>query len=221
MKHKFLPLILYEDSHLLAINKPPRLASVPAENIPLSQTALGKIQHQFKERGIKPYILHRLDYQTSGVLLFGKHGRDRSELETIFQHPGTRKKYLALVKGVPKGKMIMHQLETRVSKEKISAKTSYKILKVFRRPICSLVEAEITTGRKHQIRKHFAAIGHPIVLDHNYGDPYFNRKFRLTFRLGRLFLHAVSFIFLHPFLKKPIEIHAPLALDLASVLRKL
>lgn len=223
MKSKPLFVILYEDDFIVAANKPPRMASVPAENILLYQTALGKIQRQFEEKGIKPYLLHRLDYETSGILLFGKFPRDRAVLESIFQHPETRKKYVALIKGNIHGGSITKKLPARSSKEEIAARTDFRVLKIFRatHPICTLIEVEIKTGRKHQIRRHFAEIGHAVILDSRYGDFRFNRKFRLRYRLGRLFLHAASIEFFHPFLKKSVKIEAPLPPDLQSVLKKL
>ena len=216
--------MIYEDNYLIAVNKPPRAASVPAENIPLQQTVLGLVQRQFKEKQITPYLLHRLDFQTSGVLLFGKHERDRQALENIFRQPDTRKKYIALVKGVPRGSVITKKLPGRSTSEKIPAQTNYKILKVLNKPgapLCALVETEIKTGRRHQIRQHFAAIGHPVILDSKYGDFHFNRKFRLTFRLGRLFLHASTASFYHPMLKKITTVEAPLPPDLQIALKRL
>lgn len=88
-------------------------------------------------------------------------------------------------------------------------------------PVCALVEVEIQTGRKHQIRQHFSTIGHPIVLDSQYGDLHFNRKFRILYRLGRQFLHAAKLSFMHPMLKKEIVIEAPLPMDLQSTLKKM
>lgn len=215
--------LLYEDSYVIVINKPPRVASVPAENIPLYETALGKVRREFELKGIKPYPLHRLDYETSGVLLFGKFPRDRAALREIFKHPETRKKYTALVKGRPRGSRIAIPLAARGSGEKIPAETRFSILKIFPgKPFpLTLLEAEIKTGRYHQIRQHFSKIGCPVLLDSKYGDQKLNRMFRLNFRLGRLFLHAASIEFLHPFLKKSVKIEAPMPPDLQVVLKRL
>lgn len=215
--------IIYEDDYLLAVNKPPRVASVPAKEIMLQQTVLGKIQRLFENQTWKPYLLHRLDYQTSGVLLFGKQERNRVSLTGILRHQETRKKYAALVKGIPEGRIITKPLQARGSVEKIPARTDYKILKVFRLPgfICSLVNIEMRTGRKHQIRKHFSLIGHPVVLDATYGDFRFNRKFRMTFRLGRQFLHCSEVSFLHPMTNALTKIIAPIPPDLKVVLKRL
>lgn len=194
---------------------------MPASHIPLQETVLGKIQRQFEKQSIRPYLLHRLDAQTSGVLLFGKHEKDREALESIFRDPRTQKKYVALVKNVPRGRMITMPLQARASKEKIPAQTDFRVVETFPVPPCSLVEAAIKTGRKHQIRQHFAGIGCPIILDDRYGDERFNRRFRIAFRLGRQFLHAASVAFFHPMLQKETRIESPLPPDLQSVLKKL
>ncbi|MEK7171939.1 MAG: RluA family pseudouridine synthase [Patescibacteria group bacterium] len=224
MNKKTILQVIYEDSYLLAVAKPPRMAVVPAKDIPLSATVLGKIQSQFEGADFKPYILHRLDYETSGVLLVGKFERDRQILEGILGDSSTRKKYIALVKGAARSGTISLKLKAREGNEQIPARTDFKVLKVFRTkdaPIFSLVEADIKTGRKHQIRQHFSLIGHPVILDRKYGDHHLNRQFRLRLRLGRLFLHAAEIVFTHPFLKKEIKITAKLPPDLQSVLKKL
>lgn len=223
MKEKHTIPVLYEDDHLIVINKPPRMATLPGGKIKLRESALWKIQEQFADKNIKPYALHRLDRETSGVLLFGKFPRDRAALEGIFAQPDTRKKYLALVNGIPRGGLITIKLESRAGKERIPAETRFRIITVFKKPapLCSFVEAEIKTGRKHQIRQHFSMIKSPVILDSRYGDFRFNRKFRIIFRLGRQFLHAASFEFMHPFLKKIVRIEAPLPQDLQNVLKKL
>ncbi len=197
------------------------MACVPASHIAIQETVLGKIQHRFLKEETRPYLLHRLDAETSGILMFGKNERDREALENIFRDPKTQKKYLALVQGVPRGHVIAKPLPARASKEIIPAQTNFKILETFPVPPCALVEAEIKTGRKHQIRRHFAAIGHPVILDHRYGDLRFNRRFRIAFRIGRQFLHATFLSFIHPLLKKTVQITAPLPPDLQSVLKKL
>lgn len=199
------------------------MATVPGSDIPIQNTILGQVQREFQKKGFTPYVLHRLDFETSGVLLFGKMPQDRKPLEAIFGDLQTQKKYIALVIGTPHGSVITKNLRSRASGEEIPAQTYYKIIRRFGAPgpHCTLVEAEIKTGRKHQIRQHFAHIGHPIILDSRYGDVRFNKKFRLSLRLGRQFLHAAEISFFHPFLKKIVIIKAPLTLDLQSVLKKL
>lgn len=219
--------IIYEDEYLLAVSKPARMASVPADGIAPKVTALGEVQRMCQERGddFQPYLLHRIDMQTSGLLMFGKHERDREKLEEILRAKDTAKKYTALVKGIPKGSVITAKLKARESSDKIFAQTKYRVIRVYKLPklkgVVSLVEAEIVTGRKHQIRQHFADIGCPVVMDDQYGDFSFNRKFRSAFRLGRMFLHASSIQFFHPFLEKNISIRAALPPDLEGTLERI
>lgn len=215
-----LPL-LYEDDYLLAVNKPTGLLTVPATNIPVEKTVLGIIQMMFASRGVKPYVLHRLDRGTSGILLFGKFPRDRQLLEEIFKGQKTQKRYWALVQGHLKDRegIIRGKIQARHSPTLVESESHYRVIRKF--PPCSLLEVEISTGRKHQIRKHLASIGHPVVLDPLYGDHRFNKKFRAIFGFQRIALHAESISFIHPFTKKPLEIRAPLPKELTLLMEKL
>lgn len=219
--------IIFEDDYILAVNKPARVASVPAEGIEERRTMMHIVQEFCRARGDtdKPYLLHRLDMQTSGVLLFGKHEKDRKPLEDILIQKDTHKKYLALVKGIPRGKVITAKLKARESDEKIFAQTAYNVIRVYKLPmlrtVVSLIESEIKTGRKHQIRQHFSEIGCPVVLDPLYGDFSFNKKIRTTYRLGRQFLHSSSLTFTHPMTGERMHIEAPLPMDLKIALEKM
>ncbi|MBI5411860.1 RluA family pseudouridine synthase [Candidatus Peregrinibacteria bacterium] len=222
MPKKDLIPTLYEDDYLIAIQKPPRVVSVPNPQTSLNASVLGKVQRRYEGKGFKPYLLHRLDKETSGVLLFGKFERDRTPLEAIFQHSETEKSYLTFLKGVPRGDSVQIPLKARTADVSVEAKTHFSILKTMRifGASCALVEAVIETGRRHQIREHFSRIGCPVIMDAEYGDFAFNRKFRIVLRLGRLFLHAKRIRFMHPFLKQLITIEAPIPMDLLSVLKK-
>lgn len=215
-------LVLYEDDYLLAVQKLPGLAAVPAEGIPREQTILGRIAKELTLQNADyiPYVLHRLDLKTSGVMLLGKYPRDRSALEDIFRKEDTSKQYLALVKGTPRTGHITTKLAARTSDIKIDATTNIAVRSSFLalETKFSLLEIRIKTGRKHQIRQHLSQIGHPVVLDQQYGNFELNRIFKNTFGLRRQFLHAESITFFHPFLKKSCSIIAPLTTDLARTL---
>ncbi|MBI5422346.1 RluA family pseudouridine synthase [Candidatus Peregrinibacteria bacterium] len=220
-KKESIPII-YEDENLLAVNKPARVVSVPDPNTPLERSVLGMVKEQCAERGFNPFLLHRLDVQTSGVLLFGKTPKLRSELEEILVAPTTRKKYVALLKGIPRGNKIENPLKSRESGELVPAKTDFRVLRhfdLFGIP-CSIVEAEIHGGRRHQIRQHFAQIGCPVAMDAQYGDIKFNKKFRIGFHFSRLFLHSKSLQFVHPVTQKTTLIEAPFPPDMMSVSKK-
>lgn len=221
------------------------MASVPGAGIERKDTVLGKMEWMIAKRfehengGTRdggsdnvavgeakkfvPYLLHRLDMATSGVMLFGKYGSDREKLEGIFRDDRTAKTYLALVRGVPRGNKITFKLKARESDVLIDAKTRFKVQETFKTlaGVVSLVEIQIDTGRKHQIRQHFASIGCPVVLDSQYGDSALNRRFRIRYRLGRQFLHAMKLHFFHPTLEREIEIDAPLTADLELVMKRL
>lgn len=203
--------VIYEDEFLLVVNKPAGLVSVPAPKIPEYKTIQGQLRERaFRDKkDYKPYLLNRLDQDTSGVLLVGKYPRDREALEGIFQDSRTSKIYLAQVKWVPKKAegFITFPLEARMSPKKVPAVTHYKILKKIGNS--SLLEVRIETGRKHQIRKHLAMIGHPLILDYDYGDRTFNGMWqKLKKGKGKFYLHSWKTKFFHPFLKQEIEVVA-------------
>lgn len=209
MKHEVK--VLYEDDYMLAIDKPADMASVPAPNIQEYRTVQGMVREWAMTSGkdYKPYLLNRLDRQTSGVILFGKFPRDRAKLEAIFQDPRTEKTYLAIVKGIPRFQesTITMPLEARTSNKKVPAITHYKILK--KMGLVSLLEVKIETGRKHQIRKHMAMIKNPLLLDREYGDRHFDNIYQRSVKgKGKMFLHAWQFKFWHPFLDKELIILA-------------
>lgn len=203
--------VLYEDEHMLAVDKPAGVASVPAPNIKEYRTMQGIVREWAVATGkdYKPYLLNRLDRQTSGVILFGKFPRDRAKLEAIFQDPRTEKTYLAIVKGVPRFQesTIRIPLEARTTDKKVPAITHYKILK--KMGLVSLLEIKIDTGRKHQIRKHMAMIHNPLLLDPEYGDREFDHRYQRSVKgKGKMFLHAWQFKFWHPFLDREVIILA-------------
>jgi len=194
--------ILYEDDHILAVHKPAKMASVPAPNIPDYQTLQGKTRAWALREGkdYTPYLLHRLDRQTSGLVLFGKYSKDREALQNMFKEPTTEKTYLALVKWVPKqpAGTIDFPLEARTSSIKVPATSHYRTFQITGN--ASILEVRIETGRKHQIRKHLAMIGHPLILDRDYGDHRFDNDYQRRHKgKGHFFLHAWKFECVHPF----------------------
>ncbi len=225
MKKTDSVLIIYEDEYLLAVSKPPRVASVPAEGVAEGRTMLGMVVEFCHERGdgYRPYLLHRIDMQTSGILVFGKNEQDREKLEGILTAKDTVKKYLTLVRGIPKGSVTKAKLKARMSDVKISAETRYRVMRTYHvlRSAVSLMEAEIKTGRKHQIRQHFSEMHCPVVMDQVYGDQEFNKKFRTSFRLGRQFLHSALLEFTHPMSATRVRIMAKLPIDLENTLKRL
>lgn len=208
--------ILFEDDSLLAIDK---LAgelvvkgSGKTEKLPL----LDFLKKEYA--GLRP--LHRLDFETSGVVLFAKNKEVYEKvIETKFA--GWKKIYRALVLGKidRTGGEIAVPLPSRGTQEKIPATTKFRVLKRFAH--ATEVEAIIESGRHHQIRRHFAAIKHPLLLDEEYGDKKFNRLFTRELKFRRFFLHAARIEFPHPITAEWIVVEAPLPKPFLDVLKKL
>jgi RluA family pseudouridine synthase len=211
-KARLDPEILFEDEYFLAVNKPSGVASVPAPHIPEHRCLQGQVRAWalLHDKGYKPYPLNRLDRQTSGIMLFGKFPRDREKLEGMLKDPATQKTYLALVKWVPKERegTITFPLEARTISKKVPAVTHYKTLRMMDN--VSILEVKIETGRKHQIRKHLAMIGNPLLLDKEYGDRSFDNEYQRKHKgRGQFFLHSWKWSAVHPVTGSLVEIEAP------------
>lgn len=167
--------------------------------------------------GLKP--LHRLDFETSGVVVFA---RTKQAADAVLQtkFTGWKKTYISLVAGrMPRESGVIRAPLPARGQGVVPAETTYRVLQVFANSC--LVEAEIATGRHHQIRRHFAAIGHPLLLDEEYGNKGINRVFTREFMLRRFFLHAAKLVLPHPVTNKQLTIEAPLPRVFEGVLKKL
>ena len=207
--------ILYEDEHLLAVNKLAGELTVRGKGkvgkLPLFDFL--KKDHQ----GLK--VVHRLDFDSSGVVVFAK----TKEAERIFlnnKFDQWKKTYRTLVMGriEKRSGAIRSKLPSR-SHGLVDAETLYTVLDLFGNS--SYVECAITTGRHHQIRRHFAHIGHPLVLDREYGLGKFNQTFRQELKYAKFFLHAATLEFPHPITGKTIRIDAPMPRAFEECLKKL
>jgi 23S rRNA pseudouridine1911/1915/1917 synthase len=235
-----IPLdILYEDEHLLVINKPAGMVVHPAPGH-TSGTLVNALLARFpawaeldwweseedeEEAGAdypRPGIVHRLDKDTSGLLIVAKSAGARSALQAQFQARQVEKVYLALVHGVPPapaglidapiGRDPRQRKRMAVVAEGRPAVTAYRVLEPLGE--YALLEVMPRTGRTHQIRVHLAFIGHPVVGDEVYG----RRRSRLA--CPRQFLHAARLSFRHPATGRPMEFSAPLPPDLQAVLEE-
>ena len=207
--------ILYEDQYLLAVNK------LSGELVVRGKGEVGKLPLLDFLKKDYPGLrtIHRLDFETSGVVVFA---RTKEVLEKVLSvhFDGWKKIYHALVMGRMERKhgSITLPLPSR-GEGKVDAETNYKTLETFANS--SYIEAEIKTGRHHQIRRHFAAIHHPLVLDHVYGHKKFNGTFTQEFKLRKFFLHAFRVEFPHPITGENMVIEAPLPKPFAEILKKL
>jgi 23S rRNA pseudouridine955/2504/2580 synthase len=183
--------ILFEDDELLVIDKRAGIAVHEAKGILKRHTILGKLEAIFRSQGITPRLVHRIDKETSGLLLVAKKREVAEKLETKFEEGTIEKEYLALVAGklFPKRGRIDFPLPGREGGP-VPALTLYQVEREF--PAVTLVRVTTKTGRTHQIRLHFAKLGHPVVMDDQHGDFAFNKNFRKEYGLKRQFLHASS-----------------------------
>lgn len=219
--------ILYQDDALLAINKPAGTAVHGGSGISrgvIEQMRLEHPEFKFLE------LVHRLDRETSGVLLLAKKRSALVELHRAMREGDTEKRYLTLVKGVwrnakqsvqlPLLKYVTGSGERRVSvnDEGLASHTVFTLKKTW--PEFSLLEAELKTGRTHQIRVHLAHLGFPIAGDDKYGDFPLNKQLQKQ-GLKRMFLHAYKMTFKHPLTGEKLSLEAPLPEDLERFLSRL
>ena len=200
------------------LNKPAGIAVHEGKTVSKKESVLGILETQYRDRGIKPQLVHRLDKDTSGLLLVAKNPESAKELESCFETGAVEKEYLCLLVGrLPNNEgKIDFPLPGRGGNP-VRALTRYRVVKKFSE--VTLVRAAIETGRLHQIRLHFAKLGYPVVMDDQHGDFGFNKRFRKAYGLKRQFLHAE--ILKIKTKGKLLEWTVPLATDLGEILRLL
>ena len=219
--------VLYEDDALLVIDKPSGLAVHGGSGISrgvIEQLRLERRELKFLE------LVHRLDKETSGVLLLAKKRSALTKLHAMMRDGEVEKRYFALVKGVWKDekravKLKLHKYLTADGERRVSvteegkaAHTIFYLRQALRG--YTLLEAELKTGRTHQIRVHLAHLGYPIAGDDKYGDFPLN-KLLAKQGLKRMFLHAFSVAFMHPLTGEALCIEAPLPKDLTRFVNSL
>ena len=165
------------------------------------------------------YPVHRLDRQTSGVMAFALTKEAARTFQETLGTADTVKSYLALARGETPESFVSERPLNNARKEKQPARTAFERLATFSR--CSLLEARITTGRRHQIRRHLGHLAHQIIGDSEYGKGRINQWFRDNHGLPRMFLHARLLVTMHPRTGDRIEFHDPLADDLREFLSRL
>jgi 23S rRNA pseudouridine955/2504/2580 synthase len=181
--------IIFEDDDIMVINKPAGITVHESKAVLKRHSLLGILEARYRSQGVIPRLVHRLDKDTSGVLLGAKNEATAKRLEQLFINGGVEKEYLCLLTGRLQENegTIDFPLLGREGKP-VRTLTRYEIVKRFSET--TLVRARIETGRRHQIRLHFARHGYPIVMDDQHGDFSFNKRFRKQYGLRRQFLHA-------------------------------
>lgn len=230
--------ILFEDKDIIVLNKPPGLVVHPAPGHYSGTLVNGLLHHYPNLEGIgeklRPGIVHRLDKDTSGVLVVAKNARAHHHLSSQFKSRKIIKEYIALVYGkmatgsgvitlpigrhpVNRKKMSTHSRKSR------TAETLWQVKERFKHT--TLIAIDLKTGRTHQIRVHFAAVNHPIVGDTVYGGQKVWKRVgaedRLLTSVSRQMLHAWRLGFVHPETESMVSFEAPISQDLAQLLEAL
>jgi 23S rRNA pseudouridine1911/1915/1917 synthase len=223
--------ILYEDAALVVVNKPPGRVVHPAPGH-AAGTLVNALLHHCPDIGpiageIRPGIVHRLDKDTSGVLVVAKSATALDDLARQFKDRSVEKTYLALVQGHPgteAGEVTLPIGRHPVDRKKMSvrsrrprsAKTIWRVGEAY--PGCVLLEVRLMTGRTHQIRVHCAAMGHPVLGDRVYGGPSHLALGDLQAPVPRQMLHAWRLTIRHPVRRTAISFEAPLPPDMAGII---
>ena len=223
--------VLHEDADCIVVDKPAGLLTLPTsdrEKDTLLSRVSAYLQHRYRKR---PYVgvVHRLDKETSGALVFARSREALRALQELFKHHAIEREYVALVEGTPPeaGTLDADLVRDRGDRRRgvarpgergLSAVTSYRTLE--RLPGASLVSVRLETGRTHQIRVHFAAAGHPVLGDAVYGAPV-RRSAEREDGTPRQMLHARTLGFAHPRTGQTVRCQAPLPADFAEVLATL
>jgi 23S rRNA pseudouridine1911/1915/1917 synthase len=215
--------VAYEDEHLLVVDKPAGVVAHPSAG-----HATGTLVHGVLGHGAaggeeeRPGIVHRLDRDTSGLLVVARSEEAHERLKQLVQRRELEREYLALVRGRPRSRTgrieapigrdrrepTRHSLDTDRPRDAV---THFELLESIDQH--ALLRVRLETGRTHQIRVHLAAIGLPVVGDPLYGVP--------DPALGRQFLHATRLAFMHPFTGARVDVESPLPADLARYVEEL
>ncbi|HLW22005.1 MAG TPA: RluA family pseudouridine synthase [Sphaerochaetaceae bacterium] len=224
--------ILYEDPHILVIDKQQSLVVHPGAGNP-DKTLVNALVFKYGDdffssdqefETVRPGIVHRLDKDTSGVMVIAKHRESHAHLALQFSERTTEKYYLAIVDGImPKRRGHIETTIVRDPKDRKRfivgkadtgkyAKTDYLVLRQF--TTCALVRIRLHTGRTHQIRVHMAHIGTPVI-----GDPIYGKRGTSIFESCTLMLHALSLELYHPVSEKRMRFRAPMPNRFKQILR--
>lgn len=214
--------IVYEDEHLLVVNKPANVASIPAQYHP-NGTMANRVKAYYKRQNYANQVIHvvtRLDRDTSGLMVFAKHGFAHAKLDVQLRNKQFVKRYQALVTGeiaqlqnhalidLPIARDYDSLLKRKIDDSGKQAKTEYWLEK--RNQELALVDIQLHTGRTHQIRVHFAAIGCPLRGDELYGG-------LVDETMSRQALHCYELQFTHPFTQEALHFTQALPQDMADL----
>ena len=235
--------ILYEDEFIIVINKNSGMVVHPAPGSPNGTLVNALLYHCGENlKGIggvkRPGIVHRLDKNTSGVMVIAKTELAHSNLSKIFFNHDLDRRYNAVVWGQPNnlgiiekpiGRSQLNRKKMAIVEKGKMAITKWKVLNIFN-PFASLIECKLETGRTHQIRVHMSYLGHSIIGDDLYGRPIAQKNFKNTYlkeknklikSFSRQALHASKLSFHHPINNKYLEFSSPLPRDISVLIEEL
>lgn len=229
LKAQEIPIeVVYEDSDIIVVNKPKGLVVHPA-NGNLDGTLVNAVMAICKDSlsgiggEVRPGIVHRLDKDTSGLLIIAKNDKAHINMSNEIKNREVKKVYIALVRGIvaeneatinmPIGRSNKDRKKMAVVKNGKEAITHFKVIKRFDK--YTLLEVKIDTGRTHQIRVHLSEIGYPVVGDEIYSNG------KNEFGVHGQLLHAKSLDFKHPITGKDMHLEAELPVEFKNVLKKL
>lgn len=240
MYHRIMPWtlpLLYSDDSLLAVDKPSGMLSIPDRYDPDAPVAASELHAAWG----RLFVVHRLDKDTSGVLVYARNPDAHRALSAAFESRSVAKVYRALVRGAPDWDEIRCDLPLRPDGDRLhrtivdahkgkGSATAFHLISRYKN--YALVEARPETGRTHQVRVHLAALGHPCLCDPLYGDgdPLLLSKLKRRWKgdpyeerplLARAALHALSAAFPHPMTGEELRIEAPLAKDMRAAIAQL
>ena len=237
-----IPLdVVYRDDDVIVVDKPAGLVTHPAPGHDRGTLVNALLGLEAGKSGLgsvagveRPGIVHRLDRDTSGLIVVARNDAAQASLQAQLKARRVRKTYLALAGGVvnaqlgriekPIGRDPRNRMRMTISGDGKPATTGYRVRERFSR--WTLLEVDLITGRTHQVRVHLASIGHPVAGDDTYGGTRTPSSRRVEARralssLERPALHAARLAFTHPASGERVEFEAPLPADIASVLHNL
>jgi 23S rRNA pseudouridine1911/1915/1917 synthase len=217
-------VVPYEDEHLLVVDKPAGLVVHPAPGHPRGTLVQGLLAYDVEggDEPERPGIVHRLDRDTSGLLVVARSPEAHRRLQKLVQSRALTREYLALVAGRPRSRRgtieapigrdrhdpLRHSLDTDTPRDAV---THFEVEELL--PKHALLRVTLETGRTHQIRVHLASIDLPVSGDAVYGRPG-------DLALDRQFLHAARLMFTHPMTGAPVDVSSPLPPDLVAALER-
>jgi len=225
--------ILFENGRIIVINKPDGILVIPDQYTDGVSTLQGQVTQYLKK---KAFVVHRIDRDTSGIVLFAKDAEAHKHLCVQFENAEVKKKYQTIVRGRVReddGVIIQPILtegrEVSIDPDGKYSETAFKVLERFRD--YSFLEVSPKTGRRHQIRLHLTSSGHPLAVDKEYTrtEALYLSELKTNYKssgkekplIGRLSLHSASITFKEPETQKDLTVEAPLPDDFELTLKQL